>query len=93
MLEKYKRGGAGKREACSQLMDTTHQRLKSITVTAADYDSLMVIQAARRLYAHSSDSHINIEQSIDLTRKFALGYEKFKEVKHCTSYSSAPAPP
>ncbi len=86
-LEQYKAGGTSKRQACTQLIDMTFKRLKSITVTASDYDTLMVIQAARRLYS-PLEGPLDVGQSVDLTRQFALvsrddidekGYDKYKD--------------
>ena len=39
-----------RREAIGQVLDTVYQALSSVTVSAPDYDTLMMIQAARRLY-------------------------------------------
>ncbi|TPX49748.1 hypothetical protein SeLEV6574_g01305 [Synchytrium endobioticum] len=77
-VEQFKKGGADKRAACGALLDTIYQALKQITVTAPDYDTLMLIQAARRLYA--PDTHkLTLAQNVELTRRLMAGYLKFKD--------------
>ncbi|CAO3610115.1 unnamed protein product [Cunninghamella echinulata] len=77
LVEKYKLGGTEKREACGKLLDTIYDGLKSVTVNAGNYETLMVIQAARRLYkpAHRK---LHISQVVDLNRRFLIGYNLFK---------------
>ncbi|KAK6610876.1 acyltransferase [Botrytis cinerea] len=48
LVELYKSGD--RRGAVSQLLDIVYQALVAVTVTSPDYDTLMLIQAARRLY-------------------------------------------
>ncbi|KAI8384391.1 uncharacterized protein BYT42DRAFT_562373 [Radiomyces spectabilis] len=78
LVEKYKQGAEEKREACNKLLDTIHGALKSVTVNAGSYETLMLIQAARRLYkpAHRK---LHISQVVDLNRRFAIGYNIFKD--------------
>lgn len=42
LIEKYKQGGAQKREAVSSLLDLIYDGLKTVTIRAPDYDTLMV---------------------------------------------------
>lgn len=78
LVEQYKLGGTEKREACTRLLDTIYSSLKSVTVNATSYETLMVIQAARRLYkpAHRK---LHISQVVDLNRRFVIGYNLFKD--------------
>lgn len=41
-IEMFKEGGPKKREACSKLLDLTYEGLKTVTLRAPDYDTLMV---------------------------------------------------
>jgi glycerol-3-phosphate O-acyltransferase/dihydroxyacetone phosphate acyltransferase len=41
-VEMYKEGGAKKREAVSKLLDLVYDALKTVTIRAPDYDTLMV---------------------------------------------------
>ncbi|ORZ04886.1 hypothetical protein BCR42DRAFT_463471 [Absidia repens] len=63
--------------ACGKLLDTIYDALKSVTVNAGSYETLMMIQAARRLYkpAHRK---LHISQVVDLNRRFLIGYNLFK---------------
>lgn len=42
LVEKFKKGGEEKREACSTLLDTIFYGLKSVTVNASNEQTLMV---------------------------------------------------
>ncbi|KAI8334318.1 hypothetical protein BC941DRAFT_432667 [Chlamydoabsidia padenii] len=78
LVDKYRQGGLEKREACGKLLDTIYDALKSVTVNAGSYETLMMIQAARRLYkpAHRK---LHISQVVDLNRRFLIGYNLFKQ--------------
>lgn len=78
LVEQYKQGGTEKRDACTKLLDNIYNSLKSVTVNAQSYETLMVIQAARRLYkpAHRK---LHISQVVDLNRRFVIGYNLFKD--------------
>ncbi|KAJ3297577.1 hypothetical protein HK104_000375 [Borealophlyctis nickersoniae] len=79
MIDRYKKGGAEKRGAVAFLLDTIYTNLKAITVTTPDYETLMVVQAARRLYK-PDNRKLDLDKNLILARKFAEGYEKFKDV-------------
>ncbi|KAF9918949.1 hypothetical protein FBU30_011223 [Linnemannia zychae] len=78
LIEMYKKGGADKREACGRLLDIIYEALRGVTLNAPDYETLMVIQAARRLYkpAHRK---LQISQVVELNRRFVAGYLHFKD--------------
>ncbi|CAG8635122.1 10816_t:CDS:2 [Cetraspora pellucida] len=78
LVEKYRQGGSSKREACSKLLETIYNGLRAVTVNTPDYDTLMFIQAGRRLYkpAHRK---LQISQIVELNRRFIAGYEHFKD--------------
>lgn len=42
LVQKYRNGGPEKREACGKLLDTIYDALKSVTVNAGSYETLMV---------------------------------------------------
>lgn len=42
LIEQYKKGGPDKREACGKLLDIIYDTLKSVTLNAPDYETLMV---------------------------------------------------
>ncbi len=41
-VEKFRRGGPKKREAVSEFLDLVYEALKTVTIRAPDYDTLMV---------------------------------------------------
>lgn len=71
LVAKFGQGGLEKREAVSELMETILKSLKALTVTAPDYETLMVIQAARRLYK-PVHKRLDVTQTLELTRRFAI---------------------
>ncbi|KAE8209006.1 hypothetical protein CF327_g6956 [Tilletia walkeri] len=74
----FKEGGEGKKKAVGQCMDLVFDGLKSVTVRAPDYETLMLIQAGRRLYTPSG-THASLGQVVELNRRFIMGYNKFKD--------------
>ncbi|KAK0547253.1 Glycerol-3-phosphate/dihydroxyacetone phosphate acyltransferase [Tilletia horrida] len=74
----FKEGGEGKKKAVGQCMDLVFDGLKSVTVRAPDYETLMLIQAGRRLYTPSG-THTSLGQVVELNRRFIMGYNKFKD--------------
>ena len=48
LVEHFKRGGSAKRDATSKLLDVIYAALKTVTMRAPDYDTLMVRMATRR---------------------------------------------
>ncbi|KAK7014890.1 hypothetical protein R3P38DRAFT_2998217 [Favolaschia claudopus] len=77
-VEMFKQGGAQKREAVSKFLDLIYDALKTVTVRAPDYDTLMLIQAARRLYK-TPGQHLTLGQTVELNRRLLEGYIHFKD--------------
>ncbi|KAF7322955.1 Glycerol-3-phosphate o-acyltransferase [Mycena chlorophos] len=77
-VEMFKQGGDQKREAVSKFLDLIFDGLKTVTVRAPDYDTLMLIQAARRLYK-TPGQHLTLGQNVELNRRLLEGYEHFKD--------------
>lgn len=44
LVDLFKRGGPQKREACSQVLNLIYEGLKTVTLRAPDYETLMVCQ-------------------------------------------------
>ncbi|KAH9048167.1 hypothetical protein EDB84DRAFT_1458769 [Lactarius hengduanensis] len=79
LVEKFKDGeSSGKREAVSKLLSQVYDALKAVTVRAPDYDTLMLIQAARRLY-QPPGQHLTLGQVVELNKRFLLAYSYFKD--------------
>ncbi|KAI7852556.1 hypothetical protein BDC45DRAFT_443655 [Circinella umbellata] len=77
-VELYKQGGSAKREAIAALLEAGHEGLKSVTVNAPSYDTLMIIAAARRLYRPAYEHKLRLDQVVELNRRFLLGYKHFE---------------
>ncbi|KAI6023141.1 glycerol-3-phosphate O-acyltransferase [Pisolithus microcarpus] len=78
LVEMFKQGGSSKREAVSKLLDLIYDGLKTVTVRAPDYETLMLIQAARRLYK-TPGQHPTLGQVVELNRHFLKGYTHFQD--------------
>ncbi|KAG9318451.1 glycerol-3-phosphate O-acyltransferase [Chiua virens] len=78
LVEMFKEGGARKREAVAKFLDLIYDGLKTVTIRAPDYDTLMLIQAVRRLYK-TPGQHLTLGQVVDLNRRFLEGYTHFKD--------------
>ena len=75
-----------RREAIGQVLDTVWQALSSVTVSAQDLDTLMMIQAARRLY-NPTGKKLPLPVVVELNRRLAMGYERYKTDERITSLS------
>ena len=51
-IEMFKLGGAQKREACGKLLDLVYEGLKTVTLRAPDYDTLLVSPASYCILYH-----------------------------------------
>ncbi|CAI2163339.1 6790_t:CDS:2 [Funneliformis geosporum] len=78
LVEKFKEGGPSKKEACSKLLEVIYNGLRAVTVNTPDYETLMFIQAGRRLYK-PAHRRLPISQIVELNRRFVAGYEHFKD--------------
>ncbi|KAI7865856.1 hypothetical protein BDF14DRAFT_1875445 [Spinellus fusiger] len=79
LVDQYKQGGAAKRDAIAALLETGYDGLKSVTVNAPSYDTLLIIAAARRLYRPVDEHKLRIDQVVELNRRFLLGYKHFEK--------------
>lgn len=77
LVKKY-RSPETNREAVKELLDTISEGLKSVTVTCADYDTLMVVQAMRRLYAGQLSARLPLPMVVEMNRRLVKGYQTYK---------------
>ncbi|KAL6707739.1 Glycerol-3-phosphate/dihydroxyacetone phosphate acyltransferase [Coniothyrium glycines] len=70
--------GPGRRDAIGEMLETIRQGLIGVTVTTPDYDTLMVIQAVRRLY-NSKGTKLPLPRVVELNRRLVQGYERYKD--------------
>ncbi|TIB30187.1 hypothetical protein E3P84_03448 [Wallemia ichthyophaga] len=78
LVDLFTQGGADKRAACASLLDIIYDGLKSVTVQAPDYETLMVIQAGRRLFK-TPGHHLTLGQVVELNRRLIAGYLSYKD--------------
>ncbi|KAI5287208.1 hypothetical protein KEM54_006159 [Ascosphaera aggregata] len=76
LVEKYKNNQ--RREAVGELLDTIYQALVAVTVTSPDYETLMVIQAARRLY-NPTGKPVPLPMVVELNRRLVNGYKHYQD--------------
>ncbi|KAJ6084066.1 hypothetical protein N7486_010866 [Penicillium sp. IBT 16267x] len=76
LVEQFKKGQ--RRESVGALLDIIYQSLVAVTVTSPDYETLMVIQAARRLY-NTKGKKLPLPMVVELNRRLVKGYAHFKD--------------
>ena len=74
-LEDYKAGGERKRNACNKLLESIESAMRSVIVSAPDYETLETIHTARRLYQRERGP-MEASERQNLSRRFAEGYKR-----------------
>lgn len=72
----YKAGD--RRNAVGSLLETVFQGLVAVTQTSPDYDTLMLVQAARRLY-NPTGKKLPLPLVVELNRRLVKGYTQYKD--------------
>ena len=72
-LNKYLEGGQTKRDVCNEVLQRISDSMRSVIVSAPDYQTLKIIHTARRLYRSKYMTH---SEKQDLSRRFAEGYKR-----------------
>lgn len=75
-VEAYKTGD--RRNAVGSLLETVYQGLLAVTQSSPDYDTLMLAQAARRLY-NPHGKKLPLPLVVDLNRRLIKGYTAFQD--------------
>ncbi|CAE6505293.1 unnamed protein product [Rhizoctonia solani] len=78
LVDLFRSGGSSKREASSKFLDIIYNGLKTVTVRAPDFDTLMIVQAGRRLYK-TPGQHLTLGQVVELNKRFIEGYLHFRD--------------
>ncbi|GME75623.1 unnamed protein product [[Candida] boidinii] len=65
------------KDSIRELLDIITKGLKSVTVTCPDYESLICVQMARRLYANNFSSRLSLESIVEMNRRLVRGYLHF----------------
>lgn len=76
LVELYRNGN--KKQAVGTLLDIIHDSLVAVTVTSPDYDTLMLIQAVRRLY-NPTGKKLPLSMVVELNRRLVKGYTHYKD--------------
>jgi len=74
-LDDFKAGGSRRRKVCNDFLEDVETSMRSVIVSAPDYDTLELIHTARRLYQKNGSS-IDISRKQDLSRRFVEGYRR-----------------
>ncbi|ODV79736.1 uncharacterized protein CANTADRAFT_5453 [Suhomyces tanzawaensis NRRL Y-17324] len=77
--EMGKKYNENSRDAVGKLLETITLGLKEVTVTCPDYETLIAVQAARRLYTSHSRSTIPLPMVVELNRRLVKGYTLYAE--------------
>jgi glycerol-3-phosphate O-acyltransferase/dihydroxyacetone phosphate acyltransferase len=78
LVGQYEKGGLNKREACGKLLEMVHDGLKAVTIRTPDFDTLMVVQAGRRLYK-TPGQHWTLGQVVELNKRFIEAYLHYQD--------------
>jgi len=78
-LSAFKEGGAEKRRVCNELLERISDAMRAVIVSTPDYETLLVIHTARRLFQQREQS---ASQKQDLSRRFAEGYKRLMLMTH-----------
>lgn len=94
-VEMFKQGGEKKREAVGKFLDVIYDALKTVTLRAPDYDTLMVsfsftftkraltatvqLIQAARRLYKTPGQHLTLGQVVELNKRFLQGYLHFKD--------------
>ncbi|CCD22485.1 bifunctional glycerol-3-phosphate/glycerone-phosphate O-acyltransferase SCT1 NDAI_0A03280 [Naumovozyma dairenensis CBS 421] len=78
LAAKYSNSDTNK-EAVKELLDTISEGLRAVTVTCSDYETLMVVQAMRRLYSAHFASKLPLPLIVEMNRKMVKGYETYRD--------------
>jgi len=76
LVEQYKNGS--KRDAVGKVLQNVYDALSTVTVQAPDYDTLMLIQAVRRLY-NPKGKKLPLPFVVELNRRLIKGYQTYKD--------------
>lgn len=75
-VKAYKAGD--RRNAVGSLLETVYQGLVAVTQSSPDYDTLMLVQAARRLY-NPTGKKLPLPLVVELNRRLVKGYTKYQD--------------
>lgn len=80
LVEKY-HDPSTNREAVKELLDQISESLRAVTVLCPDYETLMVVQAVRRLYAGHLVSQLPLPLVIEMNRRIVQAFQQLKDLE------------
>jgi glycerol-3-phosphate O-acyltransferase / dihydroxyacetone phosphate acyltransferase len=75
-LEDYKADGSKRRAVCNALLEEVETNMRSVIVSAPDYETLELIHTARRLYQRKRVRVMETVERQNMTRRFVEGYKR-----------------
>lgn len=88
LVKMYEGTELERRKSCNELMQIVATAVMNVTVTAPDFQTLMVIQAVRRLY-RPLNRKLTTVQKLELTRRLIKGYLMYKQDERITKLEKA----
>jgi len=74
-LDDFRAGGEKKKAVCNKLLENIESAMRSVIVSAPDYETLETIHTARRLY-QKDKGPLDAGERQNLSRRFAEGYKR-----------------
>jgi glycerol-3-phosphate O-acyltransferase / dihydroxyacetone phosphate acyltransferase len=75
-LDDFKAGGSRRRAVCNALLEEVETNMRSVILSAPDYETLELIHTARRLYQRKRFGSMETVERQNLTRRFVEGYKR-----------------
>lgn len=75
-LDDFKAGGSKRRAVCNNLLEEVETNMRSVIVSAPDYETLELIHTARRLYQRKRVRSMETMERQNMTRRFVEGYKR-----------------
>lgn len=78
MIQMYGKAES-KQDAVKKLLGTITEALRAVTVTSPDYETLMVVQAMRRLYIGNFTANPPLPLVVEMNRRLVKGYQVYRD--------------
>lgn len=78
-LNDFKADGAARHKVCNEFLANVEDSMRSVIVSAPDYETLELIHTARRLYQRKKGPLETLEKQ-DLSRRFVEGYKRLLQL-------------
>jgi glycerol-3-phosphate O-acyltransferase / dihydroxyacetone phosphate acyltransferase len=78
-LPDFLANGSPRHKVCNQFLERVEESMRSVIVSAPDYETLELIHTARRLYQRRK-GQLDSQEKQDLSRRFVQGYKRLLEM-------------